>query len=85
VLRAAYLQNTPKRGLRAMKKWAFRLGEPVQLVKSGERGEVIGRAEYSHMPDGFYVRYTAGDHRQTESWWSGDALASLAPPRVCGR
>lgn len=59
-----------------MDVFKFSLGEQVQLVTSNERGVVIGRSEYTNNPPQYYVRYAAADGRQTERWWSGDALVS---------
>ena len=60
-----------------MENFEFNLGEHVQLVTSSEKGSVIGRAEYTNRPPQYYVRYEAGDGRQVEAWWDGDALVSI--------
>jgi len=52
----------------------FQLGEGVVIVVSGERGNVIARAEYLNCDPQYLVRYKAGDGRAIESWWSEDAL-----------
>jgi len=52
----------------------FALGQLVRLVRSNEEGEVIGRAEYTTSEPCYYVRYRAGDDRQTECWWGESAL-----------
>lgn len=54
----------------------FEIGARVRLVESREEGVVIGRAEYDTSEDNYYVRYVAGDHRQTESWWQESALVA---------
>ena len=56
------------------KQFAFALRERVELIESGETGEVIGRAEYTSSVDHFFIRYRAGDGRQVEAWWGVDAL-----------
>lgn len=56
------------------KTWKFDMGQRVALIDSGEEGVVIARAEYSNSDDNYYVRYCAADGRQTEAWWTGDAL-----------
>jgi len=53
----------------------FELGQLVRLVRSGEEGEVIGRAEYAASEPSYYVRYAAADGRQVEQWWGESALA----------
>jgi hypothetical protein len=40
-----------------------------------EGGEIIGRSEYSNSCNNYYVRYRAGDGRQTETWLAEDAIA----------
>lgn len=52
----------------------FELGQYVELTESDEKGEIVGRAEYSNCVDNFLVRYKAGDGRQVEVWWPEDAL-----------
>ena len=55
-------------------KFAFELEAKVKLKLSGEKGEVIGRAEYTYCENHYMVRYRAGDGRQTESWWGESAI-----------
>jgi hypothetical protein len=55
----------------------FGLGQTVEIIASGERGEVIGRAEYSTCESGCLVRYKAGDGRAVESWWTQSALTAV--------
>jgi hypothetical protein len=54
--------------------WEFKLHQHVKLVESEEAGTVVGRAEYTNSPNNYLVRYRAGDGRQTEAWWTADAL-----------
>lgn len=56
----------------------FELAQPVKLSMSGEKGVVIGRAEYIGSQNQYFVRYKAGDGRQTESWWDEDAVVEDA-------
>jgi hypothetical protein len=56
------------------KGFKFELKQPVRLVESSETGTVIGRAEYAEAANSYLVRYKAGDHRQTEAWWSEAAV-----------
>lgn len=44
-------------------------GDKVQIVVSGETGEVIGRADYKTAEDNYYLRYKAADGRAIEAWW----------------
>lgn len=57
------------------KEFKFSLDAPVSLAQSGECGHVIGRAEYVNGANSYLVRYKAADGRQTEAWWSEDAIA----------
>jgi hypothetical protein len=52
----------------------FDLLQQVKLALSGERGHVIGRAEYSNQSNQYFIRYVTAEGRQTESWWPADAL-----------
>jgi hypothetical protein len=53
--------------------YEFAMNQKVTLL-SGERGHIIGRAEYQHSCPSFLVRYKAGDGRLVESWWVADAM-----------
>lgn len=59
---------------RKMNEWKFNVGDNVALSMSGEKGVIMGRAEYSHAPQSYFVRYVAADGRQCEAWFDGDAL-----------
>lgn len=50
------------------------LGRQVVIIVSGEQGEIIGRAQYLHDENRYFVRYMAGDGRATEVWWNESAL-----------
>jgi hypothetical protein len=54
--------------------FAFELGQLVKLERSSEEGVVTGRAEYATSEPSYYVRYLAGDGRQTEAWWGESAI-----------
>lgn len=56
-------------------KFKFELKQQVTIAASGEQGTVIGRAEYVHCENSYYIRYKAADGRATESWWTESALA----------
>lgn len=47
----------------------FEIGATVQATLTKESGTVIGRAEYDHSENAYYVRYVAADGRQSESWF----------------
>lgn len=55
----------------------FVLGSTVIIVASGETGEVIGRAQYAHAEDSYFIRYRCADGRAVEAWWTDSALELL--------
>lgn len=55
-------------------QFKFNLTQRVVIAASGESGDVIGRAEYTHSANSYYIRYRAADGRATEAWWAEDAL-----------
>ncbi len=55
----------------------FELKQFVKIEASGETGEVVGRADYSHAENSYYIRYKAGDGRAVESWWTEQALVAV--------
>ena len=57
-------------------KFMFSMGDRVQMAESTEVGTVVGRAEYQASENHYFVRYRAGDGRQTECWWGESALAA---------
>lgn len=52
----------------------FELTQKVHIKASGERGEVVGRAEYTHSEDSYLLRYQSADGRAVEQWWSESAI-----------
>ena len=53
---------------------APKLNDVVTVTVSGERGHVIGCAQYTnHVPQSL-VRYRASDGRAVEAWWDNDAI-----------
>lgn len=52
----------------------FELGQIVTVAVSGEKGNVIGRAEYLHDENRYLVRYKAADGKAAEEWWNQSAL-----------
>lgn len=57
-----------------MHTFRFNIEDRVKLIHSDETGIVIGRAEYLHSEDAYYVRYRAADGRQVEAWWGESAI-----------
>lgn len=54
----------------------FNLGDDVILITSGERGQVVGRAEYEAHENCYLVRYKDALGSQCERWWDESALSS---------
>ncbi|MDR8920538.1 hypothetical protein [Burkholderia multivorans] len=52
----------------------FDLRSRVAITESGEFGEVIGRAEYSHAENSYLIRYKAANGQAFEAWWTESAL-----------
>lgn len=59
-----------------MQGFKFELRAPVVIAASGERGEVIGRADYVTAMSSYLVRYRRADGNASECWWSEDALVA---------
>jgi len=57
-----------------MDQFQFQLGDEVSIAVSGEKGTVIGRAEYTQDARRYLVRYKTGDGRATEVWWQENSL-----------
>lgn len=57
-----------------MAEFKFNLGQEVVIQVSGERGQVIGRAEYLNSENQYWVRYKRADGTATEAWWHESAL-----------
>lgn len=52
----------------------YGLKQSLILIESGEIGVCIGRAQYAHAEDSYYIRYKAADGRACECWWGESAL-----------
>jgi len=59
-------------------RFKFDLCNQVAIAISGEIGEVIGRAEYGHSENTYYLRYKSADGRAIEAWWPESALELVA-------
>lgn len=57
-----------------MEGFKFTLGQATTITASGEKGEVVGRADFKHQEDQYFIRYKAADGRAVESWWTESAL-----------
>lgn len=60
--------------------WKFDLGEPVEIDISGERGTIIGRAEYEATVPQYLVLLKAADGRAVTQWWEADFISSAHRP-----
>lgn len=58
-----------------MTSFSFQLNDTVEITVSGERGTVIGRAEYTACENAYFLRMRGADGRAVEAWWSESALA----------
>jgi len=56
----------------------FNMGEVVQIVCSGEVGQIVARAEYVSGNRQYLLRYKAGDGRAVEAWWDQEAVGYYA-------
>ena len=52
----------------------FNLDQAVTISASGETGQVIGRAEYTHAEPSYLIRYKGADGRAVEIWWTESSL-----------
>lgn len=57
-----------------MSQFRFDMKEALQIEASGERGTVVGRAEYVTAENQYYLRYKSADGRAVEGWWGESAL-----------
>lgn len=58
-----------------MENFKFKLQHEVTIQASGEKGTIIGRAEYTGSEPHYQLRYKAADGRAVESWWAESALS----------
>ena len=54
-------------------RFQYELDANVKLL-SEEKGQVIGRAEYTSSAPAYLIRYVAGDGRLVEAWWQESAI-----------
>ncbi len=50
------------------KSFNFKLNDAVKLKRSGEAGEVVGRAHHTHCDPQYQVEYLTADGRQVCDW-----------------
>ena len=51
-----------------------KLNDVVTVTVSGERGHVIGCAQYTNHGPQSLIRYRASNGRAVEAWWDNDAI-----------
>lgn len=56
------------------KPFAYKLGQEVKVGCSGEKGKVIGRAEYTTGENQYQLRYAQANGIGVEAWWGESAL-----------
>lgn len=54
--------------------WEFGMGQKVQITRSGEIGQVSGRAEYKNADNQFYVKYTMATGTCASGWFDASDL-----------
>lgn len=57
-----------------MGKMKFDLAQEVTIEASGEKGIVVGRAQYLLSENSYLLRYKAADGKAVETWWNESAL-----------
>lgn len=53
------------------------LRDYVEIAISGEKGEVIGIAQYVDLPTQFYINYKSADGRATKDWFFESELKKI--------
>lgn len=61
-----------------MSAFAFSLNQNITLALSGEKGVVIGRAEYVEGVERYLVRYVNGNGSQVEEWLTPSAISAAS-------
>lgn len=56
---------------------SLKINSKVEIIVSGEKGEVIGYAEYRDYPNQYYVNYKSGDGRTVKDWFIENELALI--------
>lgn len=73
-LHAGSMLDEKERDVTKERAFLYELGQTVKFKESREAGTIIGRAEYLTSEPAYFVRYCAGDGRQTEAWWGESSL-----------
>jgi hypothetical protein len=63
------------------KYFKFDIDDIVTITASGERAEVVGRAEYRNAENQYYLYYKAADGRAVEAWWAESRLEIIPGQR----
>ena len=51
------------------KEFKYKVDDVVKLIETDEYGTVIGRAEYLHSENSYYIRYKNATGNQVIAWW----------------
>jgi hypothetical protein len=57
-----------------MSDFQFGLDQRVAITVSGERGHVVGRAQYCHGENQYLVRYKSAEGCAKQVWWEESSL-----------
>ena len=52
----------------------YNLKDEMKITVSGETGTIVGRAEYTHLRDSYWIRYKAADGRAANGWFTFDEI-----------
>lgn len=55
------------------------LGQVIQVIISGEKGSVKGRAEYASTGNQYLIHYLTADGRAVDGWFDEGELSSASP------
>ncbi|WP_392433184.1 hypothetical protein ACF3VQ_01995 [Yersinia sp. HM-2024] len=65
-------------------KFKFELNQVVEPRISDEWGEVIGRAEYAHSENQYFIFYKTADGRALKDWFNESELEAVEDDRHPG-
>jgi len=60
-----------------LNSFKFSLSQVVKIDTSEEVGTILGRAEYSHSENTYYIHYKAADGRAVTAWWEESLLTAF--------
>ena len=55
----------------------FNLGDQVELNISGEKGVIIGRADYAYSGQQYFVSYADGNGCAQDKWFYAEQLTKI--------